>query len=97
MPAAARQTDFHNCPMQTPGVVPVPHVGGPILQGITNVLIGGLPAATVGSSCFCVGSIDTISSGSSSVFISGLPAARMGDSTSHGGSIAIGNPTVLIG
>ena len=97
MPAAARQTDFHNCPMQTPGVVPVPHVGGPILQGITNVLIGCLPAATVGSSCFCVGSVDTISSGSSSVFISGLPAARMGDSTSHGGSIAIGNPNVLIG
>ena len=84
--------------MQTPGAVPVPHVGGPILQGITNgTSIGGLPAATVGSSCFCVGSVDTISGGSSSVFISDLIAARMGDSTSHGGSIVIGNPTVLIG
>ena len=27
----------------------------------------------------------------------GKPAARMGDSTSHGGSIIIGMPTVLIG
>ena len=83
--------------MSSPGPIPVPHVGGPILQGITNVMIGGLPAATVGSSCFCVGSVDTIYSGSTTVFISGIQAARMGESTSHGGSIAIGNPTVLIG
>jgi len=27
----------------------------------------------------------------------GKPAARMGDSTSHGGSIVLGMPTVLIG
>ena len=28
---AARVGDMHACPMQTPGVPPIPHVGGPIL------------------------------------------------------------------
>lgn len=27
---AARLTDMHVCPMQTPAVPPIPHVGGPI-------------------------------------------------------------------
>jgi uncharacterized Zn-binding protein involved in type VI secretion len=31
------------------------------------------------------------------VLIGGKPAARMGDTTAHGGSIAAGLPTVLIG
>ena len=31
MPPAARLTDMHTCPMQTPGVPPIPHVGGPII------------------------------------------------------------------
>ena len=34
---------------------------------------------------------------SRSVLIGGMPAARMGDMTAHGGSIAAGLPTVLIG
>lgn len=97
MPAAARQTDLHTCPTQTPGTPPIPHVGGPILQGVPTVLIGGLPAATVGSTCVCVGPPDTIAKGSSTVFIGGMPAARMGDQTAHGGSISLGLPTVQIG
>ncbi|MDA7693360.1 PAAR domain-containing protein [Flavobacteriaceae bacterium] len=97
MPAAARSTDFHTCNMQTPGTPPIPHVGGPILDGIPTVLIGGLPAATVGSSCVCVGPPDSIVKGSSTVMIGGKPAARMGDSTAHGGSISLGLPTVQIG
>ncbi len=28
---AARVTDMHVCPMMTPGLPPVPHVGGPLL------------------------------------------------------------------
>ena len=72
MPAAARQTDFHSCPMQTPGVPPIPHVGGPVSQGVPTVLIGGLPAATVGSMCVCVGPPDSIVKGSSSVMIGGM-------------------------
>ena len=98
MPSAARVGDMHTCPMQTPGVPPIPHVGGPILPpGIPTVLIGGLPAATVGGTCTCVGPPDSIIKGSSSVMIGNMPAARMGDSTAHGGSIVLGMPTVQIG
>lgn len=31
MPPAARITDMHVCPMQTPGLPPIPHVGGPVI------------------------------------------------------------------
>ena len=98
MPSAARLTDMHVCPMQTPGLPPIPHVGGPIVgPGEPTVLIGGLPAAKVGDSCICVGPPDTIVKGSATVLIGGAPAARMGDSTAHGGTITLGAPTVIIG
>jgi len=96
MPFAARINDMHVCPMVNPG--PVPHVGGPILPpGAPMVLIGGLPAATLGSQCVCTGPPDSIIKGSATVLIGGQPAARMGDSTAHGGSIVAGCPTVMIG
>lgn len=95
---AARLGDMHLCPMVTPGLPPIPHVGGPVLgPGMPTVLIGGQPAAVVGDSCLCVGPPDAIAMGSVSVLIGGKPAARMGDSTIHGGSIILGCPTVLIG
>jgi uncharacterized Zn-binding protein involved in type VI secretion len=95
---AARITDIHVCPMVTPGLPPVPHVGGPVIgPGAPTVLIGKLPAALMGDSAVCVGPPDTIVKGSSSVLICNKPAARMGDTTAHGGSIQIGCPTVLIG
>lgn len=99
MPPAARITDMHTCPMQTPAFPsPIPHVGGPVVgPGVPNVLIGNMPAAVVGDMCTCVGPPDTIVKGSSTVFIGGRPAARMGDSTAHGGTIAAGLPTVMIG
>jgi uncharacterized Zn-binding protein involved in type VI secretion len=97
MPLAARVSDMHTCPMQNPGKPPVPHVGGAIVSGVSNVLIGKMPAAAVGDSCICVGPQDTIVQGSSSVFINKKPAARMGDSTTHGGVVASGFSTVLIG
>jgi Uncharacterized conserved protein len=98
MKPAARITDRHTCPMQTPGFPPVPHVGGPIVgPGEPTVLIGKLPAAVVGDSCLCVGPPDTIVKGSSTVLIGGKPAARMGDPCAHGGQIITGCPTVLIG
>jgi uncharacterized Zn-binding protein involved in type VI secretion len=97
MPPAARISDMHVCPMMTPGVPPIPHVGGPILPpGVPVVLIGGLPAATVGNMCTCVGPPDSIVKGSMTVLIGGAPAARMGDTTAHGGTIVAGCPTVLI-
>ena len=95
MPAAARISDMHVCPMVT-GVVP--HVGGPVLPpGEPTVLIGGLPAARVGDMATCTGPPDTIIKGSATVLIGGMPAARMGDSTAHGGTIVAGCPTVIIG
>ncbi|MDR0961045.1 MAG: PAAR domain-containing protein [Mediterranea sp.] len=98
MPNAARLTDMHTCPMQTPGFPPIPHVGGPINGPcVANVFIGKMPAATIGDSCICVGPPDVIVKGSSTVLIGGKPAARMGDSTAHGGSIIAGCPTVIIG
>jgi len=84
--------------MVTPGVPPVPHVGGPITgPGMPNVLIGNMPAACLGDLCVCVGPPDSIIKGSATVQIGGRPAARMGDSTAHGGTITLGLPTVLIG
>ena len=84
--------------MQTPGVPPIPHVGGPVVgPGVPTVLIGKMPAAVVSDSCVCVGPPDTIAKGSATVTIGGMPAARMGDTTAHGGSIVAGCPTVMIG
>jgi uncharacterized Zn-binding protein involved in type VI secretion len=95
---AARLMDMHTCPLVTPGTPPIPHVGGLITgPGCPNVLIGGQPAACVGDICVCVGPPDTIAMGSTSVTFGGRPAARLGDLTAHGGTIIIGNPTVLIG
>jgi uncharacterized Zn-binding protein involved in type VI secretion len=95
MPPAARMSDMHACPKVEPG--PVPHVGGPIAAGLPTVLIGNLAAARVGDQAVCVGPPDSISKGSATVMIGGKPAARMGDLTSHGGTIAAGFPTVMIG
>ena len=98
MPEAARIGDMHTCPMQIPGLPPIPHVGGPILpSGSTTVLIGGLPAARMGDLCLCNGAPDVIVSGLPGVLIGGMPAARKGDVTAHGGMIVAGCPTVLIG
>ena len=98
MPAAARLTDMHACPLVTPGLPPIPHVGGPLIgPGVTTVLIGKLPAAVVGDNAVCVGSPDVIISGSATVLIGGRPAARLGDTTAHGGRIVMGCPTVMIG
>ena len=98
MPPAARLTDMHVCPMVTPALPPIPHVGGPVVgPGIPTVLIGKLPAAVVGDNCVCVGPPDSIAMGSATVMIGGKPSARIGDSTAHGGKIVAGEATVMIG
>ncbi|MCW7551139.1 PAAR domain-containing protein [Endozoicomonas gorgoniicola] len=97
MGPAARVLDMHICPMQTPAVVPIPHVGGPLLPMPSTVLIGGLPAAGVGQPCVCVGPPDVVVMGSLTVFMNGRPAARIGDETAHGGVIVSGWPTVIVG
>lgn len=87
---------MHICPMVNPGGSP--HTGGPVMPpGLPTVLIGGMPAATVGNMCTCAGPPDVIAQGSTTVLIGGKPAARMGDPTAHGGQITLGCTTVLIG
>lgn len=98
MPPAARLTDLHVCPMVTPGLPPIPHVGGPVIgPGVPTVLICALPAAVLGDNAVCVGPPDTIIKGSATVLIGGRPAARVGDATVHGGNVVMGAPTVMIG
>jgi uncharacterized Zn-binding protein involved in type VI secretion len=95
---AARVTDMHVCPMVTPGVPPIPHVGGPIIPPCAvTVLIGSLPAARITDMAVCVGPPDVIVKGSATVLICSLPAARVLDSTAHGGMIVMGEFTVLVG
>jgi uncharacterized Zn-binding protein involved in type VI secretion len=84
--------------MVTPGLPPIPHVGGPIIgPGVPTVLIGSLPASVVTDKCVCVGPPDVVVKGSATVLIGGLPSARVGDVTGHGGSIVMGCFTVFIG
>lgn len=92
MPPAARITD----PTGHPGVISPP--------GVPTVLIGGLPAATVGTlhACAFAGAVPhppnpIVPPGSPTVLIGGLPAARMGDLTACGAPIVGGFPSVLIG
>lgn len=93
MPPAARISDNHTCPQ----IDPPAHVGGPISSGAPTVLIGYMPAARVGDSAICVPAIDRIAKGEQTVRIADRDAARLGDPTVHGGKVAQGCPTVLIG
>ena len=94
---ASRITDMHVCPMVTPGLPPIPHVGGPIIKGELTVLTGKMPQARITDTAVCVGPPDMVAMGSATVMVGKLPAARIGDLSAHGGSIVTGFPTVLIG
>lgn len=92
---AATIGSMHICPMCN-GTVP--HVGGPVTgPGSPNVFINGKPAAVMGDMCTCAGPPDTIVQGEATVLINGKPAATVGCMTAHGGTITVGEPTVLIG
>lgn len=92
MPMAARVGD----PTAHPGVI-----AGP---GVPTVLIGGMPAATVGTLHTCMfpppavhPPTPIVPPGCPTVLIGGLPAARMGDLAGCGAPIIMGAPTVMIG
>lgn len=90
MSAAARVGD----PTGHPGTIGPP--------GVPTVLIGGKPAATVGTSHQCASPAAHPPSplagpGSSSVLIGGKPAARVGDKAGCGAAVTAGCPTVVIG
>ena len=92
MPPAARVGD----PAAHPGVI-----AGP---GVPTVLVGGMPAATIGTTHTC--SMPPLAgphpptpivNGSATVLIGGMPAARIGDMAGCGSTIVSGAFTVLIG
>jgi len=91
VPPAARLLD----PTGHPGIITGP--------GVSNVLIGGLPAAVVGDLHTCafpppaVHPPTPLVKGSLTVLIGGRPAARMGDLAGCGAPIIFGHPTVQIG
>ncbi|OIK07558.1 PAAR domain-containing protein [Streptomyces monashensis] len=103
MPAAARTGD----PTSHGGVIATPPPGA--AAAVARVLIGGRPAAVVGSLHTCVvpphaalgpGNVITPSPAalvSGPVLIGGLPAARMGDSTTCGATVQLGALNVQIG
>ena len=97
MKPASRITDMHVCPMLTPGVPPIPHVGGPQVMGAPTVFISFMPAGGLTSQEVCVGPPDVDVLGSATCLICNKPADRMGDSSAHGGALVLGAPTVLIG
>lgn len=88
MPPASRLTDAHACPV---------HGGGPVITASFDTIIAFLPAARVSDLMICPPGVDVIKQGSSNVHINNLEAARIGDPTAHGGVMATGAPTVIIG
>ena len=89
MPPAARVGD----PTGHPGVIGPP--------GVPTVLIGGMPAATVGTPHICSfpppavhPPTAIVPPGCPTVLIGGMPAARMGDMSACGAPIVMGAPTV---
>ncbi|MEU8973341.1 PAAR domain-containing protein [Streptomyces monashensis] len=103
MPAAARTGD----PTNHGGVIATPPPGA--AAAVARVLIGGRPAAVVGSLHTCVvpphaalgpGNVimpNPAALVSGPVLIGGLPAARMGDSTTCGATVQLGALNVQIG
>ncbi|MEU8541333.1 PAAR domain-containing protein [Streptomyces sp. NPDC048717] len=88
--AAARVGD----PTAHPGVIGPP--------GVPSVLIGGRPAATVGTAHQCqspAGHPPSVLAppGSATVLIGGRPAARAGDLSGCGSAVVSGCASVLIG
>lgn len=93
MPPAARIGDATG----HPGTIGPP--------GVPTVLIGGVPAATVGTPHVCAmpppggphPPTTIVPPGSATVLIGGLPAARVGDMSACGAPIVTGAFDVLIG
>ena len=95
---AARLFDMHVCPMVTPAIVPIPHVGGPITgPGMPTVMIGGMPVSVAFDTCICVGPPDFIPPVPGTVMVSNRPMTlTLSSTTAHGGRIVAGCFTVMV-
>jgi uncharacterized Zn-binding protein involved in type VI secretion len=77
MMPAARIGDMHVCPMVTPGVPPIPHVGGPFVMGAPTVLVMEMPQSRVGDQLVCVGPPDVAIMGEPTVLVGAAGAGGM--------------------
>ena len=66
------------------------HKGGPILQGSSDVTIGGKPAARVGDKAHCRLSTDQLKQGHDNLYINGKLAVCVNHKTKHGGKVKEG-------
>lgn len=80
------------------------HGGTVIGPGCPTVLIGGMPAALMADNHMCSlppnshqPTVSPFVQGSATVLIGGMPALRAGDTCVCGASVAVGEPTVMIG
>ena len=81
------------------------HGGVVVPPGVPTVLVGGMPAAVVGTATTCPAQwspgvphgVSIVTGGSSTVLVGGRPAARAGDETTCGAAVVHGCPTVVIG
>jgi len=92
MPPAARVTDT------------TVHGGTVTGPGCATVLVGGMPAAVMGDMHACVIPPSTghlpvspFTVASTTVLAGGMGMLRVGDSCGCGASVAVGEPTVMIG
>ncbi|WP_307160555.1 PAAR domain-containing protein [Rhizobium paknamense] len=72
---------------------PKAHIGGPVVSTQQSfVAVEGVPIATVGDTCICIGipTDDRIAGGSSVAAINGRKIARVGDRCNHGGTLVQG-------
>jgi len=69
VPAWRAAVDFHACPLVTPGVPPIPHVGGVVAVGSATVLINNFPAARQGDMIVETGPPNSIVMGCPTVMI----------------------------
>ncbi len=95
---AAMMGALHVCPQVTVvGIVPIPHVCGPVIATAATVLMSGPPAAVIGDMAVCIGPPDSVALACFTVLSQNKPTACMGDMSGHGGSIVLGIPTILVG
>ena len=95
---ASRIGDMHMCPMVTPGVPPIPHVGGPFVKGSPTVLVGFMPQSRVTDTLVCVGPPDVAILGEMTVLVgmagAGGMAGAMGGLQMMGASVPMQVPAV---
>ncbi len=91
---AARIGDDHVCPMQTPGLPPIPHVGGPFVMGSPTVLVGEMPQSRVTDQLVCVGPPDMAVMGEPTVLVGMAGAAGMAGALSGLQAIGFALPSL---